>query len=305
MPKNFNVLVVDDEPEILDVYRFIFEKLNLNVIAAGDGAQALAILAHNKFDLVVSDLMMPNVTGLKLIREMKKSKIHADCPVVIVSGYLSAELTKEFGKLGQFHLLQKPFLKKDISRIVEFALRSKKSEFEKSPISIQDQPEFQNLASRVEHVICSSMKTVFYIMIQKSIVSTTVRTKTKKEISGDIGAILGFTIDQDYASLGIVFDRIAFVEACRIWLGTEGGIDNAPSDAVCEMLNIIYGDIKTALNQMGFRMSMSIPKLVEENGLVFDHGKSSSVVSISFKVDGIPALAAVDFCRIEFALDAL
>ena len=70
----FNVLVVDDEKEIRDAIEIYLRGENLNVIKAEDGFQALELLESNNIHLIILDVMMPKLDGIKTCLEIRKNR---------------------------------------------------------------------------------------------------------------------------------------------------------------------------------------------------------------------------------------
>ena len=87
MAKQFNLLVVDDNQEILSTIEKYFRKRNYNVVTAEDGLEALKLLKSKDciFDLIVTDLVMPYVSGVGVISIIKKE--YPKTPVVAITGY--------------------------------------------------------------------------------------------------------------------------------------------------------------------------------------------------------------------------
>lgn len=102
------ILIVDDEEFILETTREVLERLGYRVMVAGDGFEALRILTENKdkIELVVTDIMMPEMDGITTIREMKK--IRPDLPIVAASGVTGSSVRKAV-EVGAEVWLAKPF----------------------------------------------------------------------------------------------------------------------------------------------------------------------------------------------------
>lgn len=81
------ILVVDDEPDLRFLLRRIFEGAGHTVVEAGNGADALTSLRRSPPDLVVTDVMMPVMDGLELVRRIRGDPMTRDIPVVAVSGH--------------------------------------------------------------------------------------------------------------------------------------------------------------------------------------------------------------------------
>jgi CheY-like chemotaxis protein len=80
------ILVVDDEPDLRFVLRRFFTRAGHEVTEAGDGAAALALVHQSPPDLVVTDMMMPVMGGVELIRRLRADPVTAAIPILSVSG---------------------------------------------------------------------------------------------------------------------------------------------------------------------------------------------------------------------------
>lgn len=86
------ILVVDDEPDVLDFLSALLEDAGYEVLTASDGTQALQAAKREKPDLISLDLAMPNNTGTEFYRKMQKDKDISKTPVIIVSGLAGRHL---------------------------------------------------------------------------------------------------------------------------------------------------------------------------------------------------------------------
>jgi two-component system chemotaxis response regulator CheY len=104
-----NVLIVDDSPTVRKFVSVSLSMQGFSVVAACDGMDALEKLPQKKFDLVITDLNMPNMDGFDLIRHLRENPEYKDLPVVILTS-LSDEANREEGaRLGVASYLVKPF----------------------------------------------------------------------------------------------------------------------------------------------------------------------------------------------------
>jgi two-component system NtrC family sensor kinase len=101
------VLVADDEPGIRDLLAWELGAFGHEVVTAADGLEALERFGEAEFDLVVSDVRMPRLGGLGLLRELKRRA--PDTEVVIATGYAELQAALECVHHGAFDLVQKPF----------------------------------------------------------------------------------------------------------------------------------------------------------------------------------------------------
>jgi len=109
------ILVADDEKMKRITLAQDLAAQGHEVVTAGDGAEALERLAAGGFDVVVTDLKMPNVDGLELLRRIKQDGL-ARAEVIVMTAYGSIRLAVEAGKLGAFDFLTKPFRNEDVFR---------------------------------------------------------------------------------------------------------------------------------------------------------------------------------------------
>ena len=101
-----NILICDDDKEIVDSIELYLEQENLNVYKAYDGIEALDVLSNNRIHLAVIDVMMPNMDGIRLIKEIRKK---SSIPVIFLSAK-SEDSDKILGlNLGADDYLSKPF----------------------------------------------------------------------------------------------------------------------------------------------------------------------------------------------------
>ncbi len=97
---NKAVLLVEDNDFIRNMYQLKLAKSNIEVIEAVDGAMALQKIGEHKPDVVLLDLMMPNVGGIEVLRELKKQGITPDLPVVVLTNVMDQATIDEAKKLG-------------------------------------------------------------------------------------------------------------------------------------------------------------------------------------------------------------
>jgi CheY-like chemotaxis protein len=111
--KMMSLLIVEDDATLLSVLKDIFESLNVQVTCSSNGQEAVDILKQVQFDVIMSDIKMPKMDGLCLLKTLKDLKITT--PVVIMSGY-SEYKDEQISYSGGVVLLEKPFNK---AKIVE------------------------------------------------------------------------------------------------------------------------------------------------------------------------------------------
>lgn len=118
---SFNILVVDDSITVRAVIAKTLEMADIpvgEVLEAGDGKQALDILAENWVDIVFADINMPVMNGVEMITKMAEDGMLAKVPVVIVSTEGSTTRIENLKALGVAGYVRKPFQPEDFGQIV-------------------------------------------------------------------------------------------------------------------------------------------------------------------------------------------
>ena len=109
MADNKRVLVVEDSPAMRQLIRFALNKVEgLEVLEANDGVDGLTKLTGKKFDLLVVDINMPIMDGLKLIDMVRKNEEHKNVPILIITTESAEEDRQRAMALGVNEYLTKP-----------------------------------------------------------------------------------------------------------------------------------------------------------------------------------------------------
>lgn len=119
--KKLKILFVEDEKDLLDIISETLEKLEVNFLTASNGEEGLnIILESNDIDLVVTDISMPVMNGLEMIKEFKKVK--NDLPVIIMTAHTETKYIDEASLYGVNDYLLKPF---DFIKFIELISEKK------------------------------------------------------------------------------------------------------------------------------------------------------------------------------------
>ncbi|MBV8855391.1 MAG: sigma-54-dependent Fis family transcriptional regulator [Acidobacteria bacterium] len=121
MPHRTNILVVDDEPSVADALSLILEERGHRVAAAQTGAQAVGLLGERPFQLVFTDLRLPDLSGLELLTRIKQDG--PDTEVILMTAHGSLDITIEAIKKGAYYYLEKPFTPDQVLLLAERALQ--------------------------------------------------------------------------------------------------------------------------------------------------------------------------------------
>ena len=115
------VLVVDDEKSVTGALALILGAAGYEIAVAENVTRAMAILSQGSFDLVITDLRLPDGTGIDLITHIKKTT--PDTEVILMTAYGSVEITIEAIKRGAYYYLEKPHPPDRVLALVERALQ--------------------------------------------------------------------------------------------------------------------------------------------------------------------------------------
>ncbi|MCB0361639.1 MAG: sigma-54-dependent Fis family transcriptional regulator [Bdellovibrionales bacterium] len=122
------ILVVDDEESIREFLDIMLRKEGYEVACAEDGSKALELLKKRSMDMVISDLQMPNLSGIELLRQVKEQ--YPDMLFMMITAFGSTETAVEAMKLGAYDYITKPFKIDEVRINIANALRSKNLEVE-------------------------------------------------------------------------------------------------------------------------------------------------------------------------------
>lgn len=111
------VLVVDDEPALLRIFKMEFsDHSDMSLCTAKSGSEALKLLIKEPFDIIITDLTMPRMSGIELLSMMKKKNIKIPCTIVL-SGLPESLHSEQLKTLGITKYFEKPF---SINQIVNY-----------------------------------------------------------------------------------------------------------------------------------------------------------------------------------------
>src|SRR5690349_10139348 len=120
------ILIVDDESPIVESLTKIFRREGLNVLSATDGNTGLDLLRKHRVGVLLTDLMMPQTTGMDLLRAAKT--IAPETEVVLMTAYGTVETAVDAMKEGAYDFVTKPLKRAHVVRIVKNALEKQSLE---------------------------------------------------------------------------------------------------------------------------------------------------------------------------------
>ena len=114
------ILVIDDERIVIDSITKILKEEHIEVEATLSGRQGVDMALQKAYDLVLTDLRMPDIGGMRVLRDIKRAR--PGLPVVMITGYASVPSAVQAVKLGAVEILEKPFSPDGLVAVVRKAL---------------------------------------------------------------------------------------------------------------------------------------------------------------------------------------
>jgi len=109
MENNKTIMVVDDNPDIITIVKTILEGKGYTVLSASSGLELLNMLKNQKPDLIILDIMMPEMDGLEVLSRLKAVTDTATIPVILLTAKVQYEDVLGGYKLGADYYITKPF----------------------------------------------------------------------------------------------------------------------------------------------------------------------------------------------------
>lgn len=116
------ILIVDDDALLRFFLKKFLEKMDWEVFEAGNGEEALSLLEKTAIHLIVSDLQMPVMNGLELLRRVRKDPRTGSIPVIMVTAYEGEEIREKAIQLGANDFINKPVDEEDLLHRIRKAL---------------------------------------------------------------------------------------------------------------------------------------------------------------------------------------
>ena len=117
--ESFRILIVDDNREIRTILEEYLREEGYAAEGAGEGGEALAKHGESPFDLIITDLNMPGMTGMELIKAISKEESSTE--FIIITGYASLDTAIEAVKAGAFDYIVKPFRIEELRVVIKNA----------------------------------------------------------------------------------------------------------------------------------------------------------------------------------------
>ncbi|ULA65231.1 MAG: Sigma-54 dependent response regulator [Nitrospira sp.] len=178
------ILIVDDEPEAIENCRRILSRQRYHCVVEADSNRALAVIERERPHVLLTDLRMPGLDGIGLLKAAKR--IDPTIAVVLVTAYASIETAVESMRHGAFDYLAKPFTGKELSEVIRRALRQEEDSVgprDEARFAPAKRPADRGIAAEEGVLIGSSAA----IQSVRELVERVAGTEASLLISGEAG----------------------------------------------------------------------------------------------------------------------
>lgn len=151
MPSPHRILVVDDEEKIRRSLSGLLQDQSYEVITVGSGSECLQIMSAEYFDLVIVDVVMPELNGIEVLQEIKEK--YSDTEVIMITGYADKEKAIAALRLSAYDFIEKPFESREILNTIAHCLNELglRKEIERKNQKIRESEEFtKNILESVD-----------------------------------------------------------------------------------------------------------------------------------------------------------
>lgn len=197
----FNVLIVEDDKNLKKLIITYLKKNNYNTFEASNGKQALEVLDQNYIDLIISDIMMPEMDGYELVKDLRDSKY--EIPIMLTTAKSQIEDKKTGFLLGADDYMVKPIDMEEMILRVKVLLKRAKSTNEKK-IKIGDLAlDYKQLSVVRNDKVYNLAQKEFYLLYK--LLSSPNTLFTRQEL---IEEIWGLESESDYRTIDVHIKRI-------------------------------------------------------------------------------------------------
>ena len=166
---NPRILVIDDEMIVCESCKRILEEDGYEVETALSGMEAFEKMKGNPFDIVITDLKMPGIDGMEVLRTFRKE--YPDAIIIMITGFSTVETAVEAMKLGAFDYIPKPFTPDEVSIVVKKAIEKKSLLLENIYLrqELQEKYGFHNIVGKSK-----KMQEIYRIIVKVAMTDSTV-----------------------------------------------------------------------------------------------------------------------------------
>jgi CheY-like chemotaxis protein len=271
------ILIVDDEEGIVTILREAFEGDGWTVYTAGDGVQALDVIAEEKFDVVLSDLHMPLLNGLELVSKVKERKLNEQARLCIISGHLDHENLKDITNHGISHVVVKPFAPRTVIKKIREAclMPSASAATESTKLKL-------TFDTNIIRCVINAVQEVTAFYLQEKAHFGKPYVKMSAAGNGCLSARIELSRYQVLGSVAFSCDPNFLKHLAKsIFQGQDPGLKSEMlRDLAGEICNQISGKIKMRLLENNYHIQIGLPQIMMGRGHQIHHSVNGPVVNI-------------------------
>jgi len=194
------ILIIDDEKSILDLLSVVFEKEGYSVETSLSATRAVDLIDKQDFDLIISDIKMPKMSGMELLRYVRENR--PDIPIVMITAYGTIKQAVEALKAGAADYVVKPFDVEELKIIVAQGLEKKRLKEENIFLKkeLKEKYDFENMVGKSK-----TMKEIYNLIEKLAVTDSTVliagESGTGKEVAARAVHFLSARRERSFVSL--------------------------------------------------------------------------------------------------------
>jgi two-component system NtrC family response regulator len=145
---NMRTLLIDDDVNLSKILGYQLEKIGHEVVTAHDGREGLTKFKKDDFDIVISDIQMPDISGIQVLQDIRR--INRQVPIILITAYGSIDSAMEACNLGADDYITKPFSQEQLLFVIEKTIRFRKLQQENVELhnELVERHQFDNLVAK-------------------------------------------------------------------------------------------------------------------------------------------------------------
>jgi DNA-binding NtrC family response regulator len=276
-----HVLVVDDDADVRSILGSVLVRSDSTVVEAASGADARALLAGNAFDIALVDVMLPDQSGLEILRWARDAEI--DTEFIVLTGHADIETAVRAMRLGAYDFITKPWKNAELLEVVAKAAEKKALRRENSalrevitrrdgmPEIVGESPEVREILSVVARVAASDSPVLVHgeSGTGKELIARAIHLKSRRAarpfVSVNCGALPDTLLETELfghkrgAFSGAVASRVGLFEAANggtLFLDEIG--EMSPAMQVRLLRTLDSGEVRRVGDQRAFHVDVRI-----------------------------------------------